>query len=150
VDIVFRALAVYGGLMVILRIAGKRTLAQMTTFDFVLLLIIAEATQQGLLGDDFSITNGILVIVTLIGVDIAMSLLKRRFALFSRLSEGRPVIILEDGKPIEERMKRSRIDESDILSFARQTQGIERLEDIKFAVLEQDGGISVIPYRSGG
>lgn len=145
-DAVLRALTIYLVLLVIFRVSGRRTLAQITTFDFVLLLIVGEATQQGLLGDDFSVTNAILVVSTLIGADIAMSLIKRRSVWFGKMSEGVPVVILEDGKPIEERMRRARVDETDILSSARETQGLERLEQIKYAVLEQSGSISVIPY----
>ena len=77
-DSVLRASAVYFGLLIIMRLAGKRSLAQITTFDFVLLLIIGEATQNALLGQDFSMTNALIVIVTLVGIDIGLSLLKRR------------------------------------------------------------------------
>lgn len=77
-DAVLRAVAVYGFLLVIMRLSGKRTLAQVTAFDLVLLLIIGEATQQALLGDDFSVTNAFVVITTLIVCDIGMSLVKQR------------------------------------------------------------------------
>lgn len=77
-DSVLRALAIYLFLMVIFRISGKRSLAQITTFDFVLLLVIGEATQQALLGDDFSLTNAALVIATLLGLDTGLSLLQQR------------------------------------------------------------------------
>lgn len=77
-DSVLRAAVMYGALMVLLKIAGRRSLADLTTFDFVLLMIIGEATQQALLGDDFSLTNAMLVIVTLIAIDVGFSLLKQR------------------------------------------------------------------------
>ncbi len=67
---VLRAAAMYVGLLIIMRIAGKRSLAQITTFDFVLLLIISEATQNAMLGQDFSITNAFIVIITLVTLDI--------------------------------------------------------------------------------
>jgi uncharacterized membrane protein YcaP (DUF421 family) len=145
-DPVLRGLAIYIGLLIIFRISGKRTLAQITTFDFVLLLIVSEATQQGLLGDDFSVTNAIVVIVTLVGADIAMSFLKEKSQRFSKLADGVPVVVLQDGKPIEHRMRRARLDLSDILASGRETHGIERLDQIKYAVLEQGGSISVVPY----
>ncbi len=69
-EVVLRALIMYSFLMVIFRIGGQRTLAQITPFDFVLLLIVGEATQQALLGEDFSITNSLIVISTLITIDI--------------------------------------------------------------------------------
>ena len=145
-DPVLRGLSIYLILLVIFRISGKRTLAQITTFDFVLLLIVGEATQQGLLGDDFSVTNAILVVSTLITADVAMSWIKERSTWFSKAAEGVPVVVVKDGEPIEHRMKRARLDESDILSAGRSAHGIERMEQVKYAVLEQGGDISVIPY----
>lgn len=149
-DAVFRALAIYVGLLVIFRISGKRTLAQITTFDFVLLLIVGEATQQGLLGDDFSVTNALVVITTLVVADVALSFVKERLPAADRLAEGRPLVILEDGRPLEDRMRRSRVDVVDVLAAARQAHGIERLEQVKYAVLEQSGSISVVPYPRDG
>ena len=149
-DAVLRALVIYVALLVIFRASGKRTLAQITTFDFVLLLIVGEATQQGLLGDDFSVTNAILVISTLVGADVGLSLVKERLPRAARTIDSLPVLILEDGKVIEHRIRRARVDEYDILSAGRASQGIERLDQIKYAVLEQGGTISVIPYPPSG
>ncbi|MCD6027974.1 MAG: hypothetical protein K0S78_148 [Thermomicrobiales bacterium] len=144
-DSVIRAVAIYGILLIIFRVSGKRSLAQITTFDFVLLLIISEATQQALLGDDFSLINAFVVIITLIGLDIALSLLKQRSPTFELLIDDTPLIIVEDGRPLKERMDKARIDESDILASARELQGLERMDQIKYAVLERSGGVSIIP-----
>jgi uncharacterized membrane protein YcaP (DUF421 family) len=148
-DSVLRGVAIYFILLVILRVSGRRTLGQMTTFDFVLLLIIAETTQQALLGEDFSLTNAGLLIVTLIAVDIALSLLRERWPRLDRLIEGLPLILVEDGRPIKERVDKSRVGEEDIVAAARESQGIERMEQIKYAVLERNGGISIIPKQKG-
>ena len=99
-DAVLRALAVYLFLLVLFRVSGKRTLAEITTFDFVLLLIIAETTQQALLGEDFSVTNSFLLITTLIGVDIALSVFKQRYPRLDNAIEGQPMILVEHGRPI--------------------------------------------------
>jgi uncharacterized membrane protein YcaP (DUF421 family) len=144
-DSVIRAVAIYGILLIIFRVSGKRSLAQITTFDFVLLLIISEATQQALLGDDFSLINAFVVIITLIGLDIALSLLKQRSPTFELLIDDTPLIIVEDGRPLKERMDKARIDESDILASARELQGLERMDQIKYAVLERSGGVSIVP-----
>jgi len=144
-DAVIRALAVYFVVMFLFRVSGKRTLSQITAFDFVLLLIIGEATQQALLGEDFSITNAFTVIGTLLGIDIAMSVIKQRFKLAERLAEGLPVLLIHEGMPLHENIRRSRVDESDILHAARELQGLERLDQIKHAVLEVSGGITVVP-----
>jgi uncharacterized membrane protein YcaP (DUF421 family) len=148
-DAVFRAAVIYIFLLIIFRIAGERTMASMTTFDFVLLLIIAEATQQGLIGDDFSITKTMLVILTLVGIDIGFSLLKDRSRLFHKMIEGVPLVIVEDGRMLDDRMRWARIDAEDVLQAARERQGLERMDQIKYAVLERTGEISIIPKAHG-
>ncbi|HVE89756.1 MAG TPA: YetF domain-containing protein [Burkholderiaceae bacterium] len=147
-DSVLRASVVYFGLLIIMRLAGKRSLAQITTFDFVLLLIIGEATQNALLGQDFSMTNALIVIVTLVGIDIGLSLLKRRSKALDRFLEDVPLVIVENGVPLKDRMHKARVDEEDILSAARHLQGLERMEQIRYAVLESSGGISIVPMKS--
>ena len=147
-DSVLRASVVYFGLLIIMRLAGKRSLAQITTFDFVLLLIIGEATQNALLGQDFSITNALIVIVTLVGIDIGLSLLKRRSMAVDRFLEDVPLVIVENGIPLKDRMHKARVDEEDILSAARHLQGLERMDQIRYAVLESSGGISIVPMKS--
>lgn len=144
-DAILRAAVIYFALILIFRVSGKRTFAETTPFDFVMLLIIAETTQQALLGDDFSITNAFLLVITLIGLDIGLSFLKEKFPKFGKITEGLPIIVLEDGIPIRERLLKTRIDEADILLAARDKQGLERLDQIKYAVLERNGGISIIP-----
>ncbi len=147
-DSVLRAAAIYVILLVIFRISGKRSLAQITTFDFILLLIIGEAIQQALLGQDFSLTNAFVVIITLLGVDIGLSLLKGRSKTLERVVDDLPLVIVEDGRPLQERMDKARVDQSDVLTAARELQGLERMEQIKYAVLERSGGISIIPKQS--
>ncbi|MCP1475729.1 uncharacterized membrane protein YcaP (DUF421 family) [Pseudomonas sp. EB276 TE3739] len=143
-DSVLRALAMYLALMVLFKIAGRRSLAELTTFDFVLLMIIGEATQQALLGDDFSLTNAFLVIITLIAIDVGFSLLKQRSSWISRLIDGEPTIIVENGKLLHRRLRHARLVEADVMEAARSSQGIETIEQIKFAIIERNGKISVI------
>lgn len=144
-DSLLRAAAIYLVVLVVFRLAGRRTLSELTTFDFVLLLIIGEATQQALLGDDFSIVNAMVVIVSLVVFDIALSLLKNKSRWLSKLIDGEPMIIVEHGQVLERRIRKARIDEGDILEAARHSQGLERIDQIKFAILEKDGKISIIP-----
>lgn len=146
-DAVFRATVVYLFLLVIFRIAGKRTLGQTTTFDLVLLLIIGEATQQALLGNDFSLTNAVIVITTLVLIDIGFALWKQRSQTLDKLIDGVPLVIVDNGELLKDRMHKARVDEEDILSAARRTQGLERMEQIKYAVLERSGDISIIPVE---
>ena len=98
-------------------------LAELTTFDFVLLLIIGEATQQALLGEDFSFTNAVMVIVTLVTLEIGLSLLKGWAPFLGKLLDGMPMIVVDHGRPLRDRMHKARIDEEDILEAARRLQG---------------------------
>jgi uncharacterized membrane protein YcaP (DUF421 family) len=146
-DSVLRALAVYVFLLVIFRIGGKRTFAQITPFDFVLLLVVAEATQQALIKQDYSFTNAALVIITLVGIDIGLSLWRRRSRRVERLLDDTPLLLIVDGRPIPARMNKTRVDEADVMEAARLRHGLERMDQIKYAVLETNGNISIVPKR---
>jgi uncharacterized membrane protein YcaP (DUF421 family) len=141
---VVRALAIYGVLLVLFRITGKRSLGQITTFDFILLLIISEAIQNGMVGSSYSITNALVLVATLVGADIALSLLKRRSPRLEKYLDGTPLVIVDHGRPLRDRMHKARVDETDVLSAARH-EGLERMAQIKYAVLERNGEISIIP-----
>lgn len=143
-DAVLRAAAMYFVLMVLFRIAGRRSLTELTTFDFVLLLIIGEATQQALLGDDFSVTNAVLIIATLIAIDVGFSLAKQRSKRLAKFLDGGPTIVVENGKPLMHRMKEARITEADVMEAARSTQGVLEMKDIRYAIMERNGAISII------
>lgn len=142
---VLRAVIVYFFLLVLMRLTGKRALAQTTTFDLVLLLIISEAAQQALIDDDNSMMNAAVLITTLIGLNILLSRVKQHWKGVEKLIEGVPLIVVRDGRPLTERMDKARVDTSDILEAARETQGLERLDQIGYAVLERSGQISIIP-----
>lgn len=146
---VLRPLVVYLVVFILFRLAGKRTLASITAFDFVLLLVVAEALQEALIGDDLSLTNAFLVVLTFVAVDVGLSLLNQRSQILKKVMDDVPLIVLENGKPLSERLQESRIDEAEILHAARQSQGLERLEQIKYAILEASGGITIIPRQSG-
>lgn len=111
-------------------------------------LIIAEATQQPLLGQDYSITNAFLLIITLLGADILMSLIKQWSPQAEKWLDGVSLVIVENGRPLHDRMDKARVDKSDILTAARERLGLERMDQIKYAVLERSGGISIIPKRA--
>jgi uncharacterized membrane protein YcaP (DUF421 family) len=106
---------------------------------------VSEATQQALVGEDYSLTTAVIVILTLIGIDIGMSLLKRRFQVLDRWIEGIPTVIVEGGRPHRAAMQMARIDEADVLEAARRLRCIERMDQIKYAILEKSGGITIVP-----
>ena len=144
-DSIVRAGVVYLFLLALFRIAGKRSLAEVTTFDLILSLIISEAIQQALIDTDNSLTNAFLLVITLVGLNILLSLVKQRSRTVERLVDGLPLVVIDRGALLKDRMDRERVDESDILHAARQLQGLSRLEDIDYAIVERSGGITVIP-----
>jgi uncharacterized membrane protein YcaP (DUF421 family) len=146
-DSVIRAAVIYFLLLVIFRLAGNRSIGQLTAFDFVLLLVVSEAIQDALITGDYSITNALLLVITLVGLDIMLSLWKQRSPRIEKLLDGVPVLVMQDGKLHHDRMEKERVDEADILSSARERLGLERLDQIKHVVVEASGGISVVPKK---
>jgi uncharacterized membrane protein YcaP (DUF421 family) len=146
-DAVIRAASIYLFLLAVFRLYGRRTLGQITTFDFVLLLIISEATQQAMIGQDYSLTNAALVILTLFALDQLLSMWKHRSPRATAVLEGMPLVLVDNGHVVKRVMDSVQLDESDILAAARQSHGLQRLDQIQYAVLEINGSISVIPRR---
>ncbi len=144
-ELVLRAATIYFALLLLFRVAGKRALSQVTPFSLVVLLIISECTQQALLGQDTSLTGALVLITTLIGIEVALSWLKDRSKRFERWLDGAPLVIVEDGRLLKERMAKVRVDEEDILEAAQMQHGIMRMEQIRYAVIERNGDIAVIP-----
>jgi len=147
-DTIIRSLIIYFVLWGLLRLSGRRTLGKMTSFDLVLLLVIGGVTQRALLGQDYSVINALLVIVTLILTDVALSLLQRDFPPLSKLFNGEPMIVVEEGRPLLGRLKRARLTAEQVLEAARRIHGLERMDQIKYAILEASGEISIIPYST--
>lgn len=144
-SIIIRSIIIYLFIFLILRMAGRRTVSEMTTFDLVLVLIISEAIQQALINDDHSIIGGMLAIVTLVFIDIIVSIVCNKSPIIDKLINGSPMFLLENGKLYLDRMQKARIQMDDILEAGRKTYGIENLDEIKSAILEKDGSISIIP-----
>lgn len=144
-DLVSRAAIIFFVLLVVLRLGGNKQFSEMTSFDAVLIIVVAEVTGNSLSGQDYSITASIVVIVSLVAFDIGLSLLKTRSKRFDKLAEGVPVLIVENGRLIRKTMKKERVDEGDVLSAARMAHGLERLDQIRYAILEKGGKISIIP-----
>ena len=142
---IIKAVVVYVGLLVLFRLSGKRTLAEVSPFGLVLLLIISEAVQQALIDSDNSMTNGFLLVTTLVALNVVMSEVKLRWRRAERVLDSTPLLIVENGKPIPEHMRKERVDVDDVLDAAREVHGIESLEEIRYAVLERNGKISIIP-----
>src|SRR5688572_10719292 len=135
-DSVLRAAFIYVFLLIVFRLYGRRTLGQITTFDFVLLLIVSEAIQNAMIGEDYSVTNSVLVVLTLFALDGVLSIWKQKSDRVTALIEGVPLVLVDEGKLIEKVMNSVQLDKADILSAAREAHGLESLSQIRFAVLE--------------
>ncbi len=109
-DTVFRTTAIYGFLLVVFRLAGKRTLAQMTSFDLLLVLVIGDATQQALIGDDFTLGTAFVAVASLVLLDVVLGSIKARSPAIDRIVDGLPLILVDRGTPLPERMAREGID----------------------------------------
>ena len=147
-EMILRAAAIYLILLVVFKIAGRRALLQMTSFDLILLLIISEATQQALLGSDFSVTGAMLTIITLVAIDMFFGVIKKYISGAESLLDGSPVILVVHGELQQEKLKKVDVSGDDILVSARQNHGIVDLKEIKYAILERNGHISIIPEES--
>lgn len=144
-DSVLRVMVMYLFLLVVFRLSGKRTMSDTTTFDMLLLLVISETTQQAMVDDDHSMTHAFLLVLTFLVMNIGLSLWKQRSKTVERLLEDTPLVVVQNGHPLRDRMDKARVDEDDILEAARQHQGLERMGQIKYAVLERNGEISIVP-----
>jgi uncharacterized membrane protein YcaP (DUF421 family) len=143
-EILLRTFIVYMAVLVLLRLAGKRELGQMTPFDLVVILVIANAVQNAMTGGDNSLIGGLIAATTLTVVNIAVGRWGSRVPGFRRLVASEPTLLLRDGKPLQAALDRERIDVEELEMAARQ-HGIADLKDVTAAVLEEDGSISIIP-----
>ena len=146
-DLVLRAVVLFGFMMIVTRVIGRRELSSLQPFDLILLIVLGDAVQQGLTQDDYSITGVILVVGTFVVLQVLVSWVGYRFPKARPILEGDPIIVIQDGEPIERNMKRERLTVGELAEAAR-LEGIERLADVKWAVLETTGKISFIQKGS--
>lgn len=111
----------------------------------MLLLIISEAIQNGMVGNNYSLTNALVLVLTLIIVDVGLSLIKQRWQTVDKWLEGTPIVVVDHGRPLRDRMARARVADDDVLTAARLLHGLERMDQVKYAVVERSGEISIIP-----
>jgi uncharacterized membrane protein YcaP (DUF421 family) len=144
VDLVLRAAVVFFVLLVVIRAVGRRELNTMEPFDVILLVVIGDLVQQGVTQSDYSLTGAVTVIATITLLTVSTSYLSFRFRRLRPVLEGAPLVLLEDGRPIERNLRRERITVEELRAAARQQQ-IGSLDGIRLAILETDGRISFIP-----
>lgn len=142
-EFVLRGLIVYGALLVLMRMSGKRQIGQLTPFDLVLLLIISNAVQNAMNAGDNSVAAGLILAVTLFAADAVLGYFTWRSRRFEILVEGKPQILIHEGKVYDEVMRRERISAHELHKALRRA-GCEHIADVHFAILETDGAISVM------
>lgn len=143
-NIVLRTVAVYLVILVGLRLAGKREIGQMTVFDLVVLLLIANAVQNAMVGPDTSLLGGVLAATVLLLLNAIVARLDLRWPRLRRLVEGSPTLLVLHGEVIANHLRREGLDE-ETLKAALREHGVADLGQVEMAVLEIDGSISVVP-----
>jgi uncharacterized membrane protein YcaP (DUF421 family) len=146
-EIIARTIIIYGALLIALRAAGKRELGQMTPFDLVVLLLISEAVQNALIGGDLSVTGGLIAAGTLIAVNYGVARGRDWLPWVRESIEGSPTVIVSNGKFIRQNMRKENVEEEDVMMAIRE-HALADVKDVRLAVLETDGSISVVPADS--
>lgn len=145
-DLVIRAFVVFCFVFLITRVAGRRELSSLQPFDLILLVVLGDLVQQGITQSDQSVTGTLTVISTIALLSVAVSWLSFRFPRARPVTEGEPVVLVQDGRTVERNMRRERITVNDIEEEARAAQ-ISSLSELEWAILEDDGHISCIPRK---
>jgi len=147
-DIVFRATLAFFFVLLVVRVVGRRELSSMQPFDLILLVMLGDLVQQGVTQNDFSVTGLMLAGGTIAVLTVAVSYGSFKFPRLRPVIDGEPVIVLQDGEPIKKNLDRNRITIDELRAAAR-LEGISKLADVEWAVLETGGQISFIEKRSG-
>jgi uncharacterized membrane protein YcaP (DUF421 family) len=142
-DLAVRAVVLFFFVFLVTRIIGRRELSSLEPFDLILLIVIGDAIQQGLTQGDYSVTGAFIVVGTFAILQVLVSYVSYRFPRLRPVVDGEPIVIVQDGKAIEQNLKRERITIAEVMGAARQQQ-VAALDDIAWAVLETSGKISII------
>ena len=143
-EFVLRGIIVYFFLILLLRLTGKRQIGQMAPFDLVLLLVLSNAVQNAMNGGDNSIIGGAISAVSLVGTNWIVGLLTYKNKRLEALVEGRPEVLIHNGKLFEEALRQTKITHHELMTALREA-GCATVEDVRGALLETDGSISVLP-----
>lgn len=140
-NIVLSAAVVFLLIWVVMRVVGKRELSELSAFDFVILVVMGDLVAEAVIAEDTSMTGAVVAVSTFALLTVVVSWISWRLPSQRKVFEGVPVLLIRDGELIEETLRIERLNTADVLAAARQ-EGIERLEDVRWAVLEQDGKFS--------
>ncbi len=142
-SVILRAFAAYWLLLFTVRLMGRRTASQLAPVDLVVLFLFGGVTITSVVGDDRSLVGAFTAIGTIGLTHVLVSWLKSRSDRFGRLVDGTPVVIYERGRWHEGRMRTLRLQKADVMTAARQ-RGLLRLDQVRYAVAERDGKVSIV------
>jgi uncharacterized membrane protein YcaP (DUF421 family) len=145
-DLVIRATIVFFAVLVMTRVIGRRELSSLEPFDMILLVVIGDLVQQGVTQSDYSVTGALIVIATITLLTGMMAFFNFRFRPLRRVLEGQPIVLVENGRVIQRNMSRERLTHEELEAEGRQQQ-VASIADMRWAVLETSGQISVIPKQ---
>jgi len=145
-EFLLRAVVVYIVLLAMIRMSGKRSMGQFTAFDVLLIVLLGNAVQNSLLGEDHSLLGGLLLAAVLIVLNWIVGWLSARSRRAERVIEGEPVVLARDGRLFDNVLRRELVSRNDFDEALRQ-HGEVRLDDVALALLETDGQISVVPKK---
>ena len=143
-DIVLRAAVAYVFILFLMRVVGRRELSSMEPSDVILLVVIGDLVQNGVTQSDYSVTGVVLAAGTIGTLATLTAYVTFKWSRIRNVVEGEPVILVEDGKVIERNMKHERLTLDEVMEQARLQQGVESLDDVRWAVLETSGSISIV------
>ena len=146
-ELVLRSAVVYVFLLVLLRLTGKRQVGQLAPFDLVLLLVLSNAVQNSMNAGDNSLIGGLVAASTLVALNMLVGVATYRNKTLEALVEGRPQILIHSGKLYPQVMRDARLTHHELNAALRAT-GCACIEDVQYAVLENNGTISVVPRKS--
>ena len=145
-DLVLRAIVLFGFMYLLTRVMGRRELSSLEPFDLILLIVLGDSIQQGLTQDDYSVTGAVIAVGTIAVMQLFVSYSSFRFRWARSFLNGDPIVLIQDGEVIDRNLRRERITHEELAEQARGQQ-IAKLEDVQWAVFEPSGAISFIPKK---
>ena len=142
-EFIVRGVVVYVFMLLLLRLGGRKQVGQLSPFDFVLLLIISNAVQNSMNGGDNSLIGGLIIAMALVGINGLIGFFNLRSKKFSYLIEGRPEVFIHNGKLFEEVLVKEKISHDELKAILRKN-GVLHFEEVRYAVIESTGDISII------
>ena len=143
-ETVIRVILIYLAILFGLRILGKREFGQLSPLELITLLLIPELVAQAVVREDFSFTNAIIALTTLFSLVFITSLFRYKYLYIEKVISGEPSVLVSHGEFIEDNLNKEHVDAEEIVG-AMHRSGLYRLEQVKWAILETDGKISIIP-----